>query len=1352
MCDGPPHPTFPSFTALPPPNDYQALCVSPMPPCTGLADEIRFTVDADGNVLVPMDWLGVLVGERRAGGAPAPRHDRVRSLPRVRARPEGPIARFLGSFSPQGSKLPPIFEPQLTESEQLTLFGSADASHTVLRIARRSSAFRRCVGGADDGLPCLGAAGECAGGACDPAVCVGGGKDGFGCASDAECPGGECGPSLFDFRTRFHLGVGPVLIPQRGAGICQGGDLENHTCDSDQDCPASRCVRYRLEAMDPVQLEGLRSTTATFDFVIPEVIDGSDLNGDGDTSDDALTVVDRMTNQRRPIGAAPGVTGRAVVRVRQGPFSFPAVAADGNVVAFLESEPDEAGRDANGDGDVFDSIARVFSIGDGGATELSKGLTLTADAAPRIGGASLAAGEGFVAFRLPEWSAARMVTSLVSAAADGRPGNGASRRPAISADGRRIAFESDARNLHGSDGGGGTNVYVRDRPSGRTALASANAERSGAGNSASFAAALSADGGTVAFESRATDLVAADANGFLDDVFVAPVSFDDPLLLVPELASVSAGVQADRWSFRPALSGDGRLVAFESLATNLVTNGSNERRQLYLRDRGSGVVTLLSLPNKIGDLSSFAPVLSADGRFAAFETLAKKLAGTGADRKVILVSLADGKGELVSSFAGQRTANAASGHASLSADASVVAFESGGSDLVAGDTNGALDAFAFSADTGRPERVSVSSEGRQALGAVGGAEPSVSPDGRYVAFASLSGDLVPGDTNGDWDVFVRDRTTGATARVSVGPKGVEGNGYSVHPAIAAEGRFVAFETAASNLVAGDDNGVTDVVVRGPDPADTAADLTGDGDVDDDVLAVFEVPEGLRLLCPAAATAVSGDAIAFLRPESAGPAPGCPPGPDLNGDGDDRDSVAHLWSRGGAVADLHCAATAVALSHDVVAALVSEGGQGGVDLNGDGDTDDTVLEVLRRDAPLPASCDDWLAPSVGGRAIAADSLQVAGSLVAFLSPENGQGEDMNGDGDTVDRVVWLYDAASGELTDIGMAAEDFVLGETALAFRTRESAEGGADLNGDIDRDDDVLFVYSLRARCLLATRQAVTPCRLEACDPRVPYRVNENTVSFLTFEKEQGGADGLGTDLDGDGHADGLVLQSLQRAPGGDAVHRLRGRRRQWSGGAGALRGATRARPPSGRGDHSRRRRHRHLLDVGRGVRLEGRLPRRELLPAARKVREDHGRDLLRRFRRERWQRRLRHGCRRVPRGSGLSDRRGVGRPRRLPPRPRARVPQRRRLQGGRCGGALRRPGANVPAAGQPSRPSGDARAGLHRAPGAVSRTRAETAAWPARRVSAGSSAARRAVACATSGRATSGISVRRGRSAARTC
>ncbi|MFN8624830.1 MAG: EB domain-containing protein [Candidatus Binatia bacterium] len=159
--------------------------------------------------------------------------------------------------------------------------------------------------------------------------------------------------------------------------------------------------------------------------------------------------------------------------------------------------------------------------------------------------------------------------------------------------------------------------------------------------------------------------------------------------------------------------------------------------------------------------------------------------------------------------------NLPSGGAALNADGSVVAFYSDANNLVSGDTNQVRDIFVRDRNAQHTERVSVSSAGEQANGTShsNGGAPGISDDGMIVTFYSNASNLVTGDGNGAADVFVRDRGAGTTALVSANPSGTSGNGASRFPSVSADGHFVAFQSAASDLILGDTNNRTDIFVR-----------------------------------------------------------------------------------------------------------------------------------------------------------------------------------------------------------------------------------------------------------------------------------------------------------------------------------------------------------------------------------------------------------------------------------------------------------------------------------------------------------------------------------------------------------
>src|SRR5207244_8735466 len=183
-----------------------------------------------------------------------------------------------------------------------------------------------------------------------------------------------------------------------------------------------------------------------------EGIEGWGCSGDGDGTDYVGTLRNRRTGQSEPIGVG-GAEGRTVARIRQPPFSFPAVAAEGDVVAFLEPEPAQGNQDENHNGTVFDTVLRVFRLGGGELT--SDSSPLTADAAPVINGRSLVVSNGQVFFRTSEATVARQTTTRVSVASDGTQGNDFSFGPSVSADGRFVAFDSSASNLVSGNTKGG---------------------------------------------------------------------------------------------------------------------------------------------------------------------------------------------------------------------------------------------------------------------------------------------------------------------------------------------------------------------------------------------------------------------------------------------------------------------------------------------------------------------------------------------------------------------------------------------------------------------------------------------------------------------------------------------------------------------------------------------------------------------------------------------------------------------------------------------------------------------------------------------------------------------------------
>jgi Tol biopolymer transport system component len=338
----------------------------------------------------------------------------------------------------------------------------------------------------------------------------------------------------------------------------------------------------------------------------------------------------------------------------------------------------------------------------------------------------------------------------VSIASDGTQGSSTSFVPSISADGRYVAFSSFASNLVSGDTNDLQDTFVNDLQTGTTKRISV-ANDGTQGNGLSYEPSISADGRYVAFSSNASNLVSGDTNSE-NDIFV----YDLQTGTTKRISVASDGTQGNQDSYNPSISADGRYVAFRSSATNLVSGDTNNTTDIFVNDLQTGTTKRISIASDgtQGNQDSYNPSISADGRY--------------------------------------------------------VAFGSSATNLVSGDTNGASDIFVNDLQTGTTKRISVATDGTQ--GNNSSSAPSISADGRYVAFYSNASNLVSGDTNGAYDIFVYDLQTGTTKRISVASDGTQGNNNSLSPSISGNGRYVAFSSSASNLVSGDTNGAYDIFV------------------------------------------------------------------------------------------------------------------------------------------------------------------------------------------------------------------------------------------------------------------------------------------------------------------------------------------------------------------------------------------------------------------------------------------------------------------------------------------------------------------------------------------------------------
>ncbi len=405
--------------------------------------------------------------------------------------------------------------------------------------------------------------------------------------------------------------------------------------------------------------------------------------------------------------------------------------------------------------------------------------------------------------------AAAQVTELQSAGLAGAPADGASGNPALTPDGRFVAFVSSATNLVPGDTNGKTDVFVRDRHAGTIERVSV----SSAGGQADFESdepAISPDGRFVAFSSNATNLVAGDTNGHWD-VFVR----DRALGTTERVSVTSAGLQPDWHCLAPTISADGRYVVFLSNADDLVPGDSLGYQDVFLHDRATGTTERVNVSSAGAEANqhAFDAAISADGSCVVFASSATNLvvADTNGVSDIFVRELASGTTLRVSIAGALTQANQVSEVPSISADGRYVAFSSYATNFVAGDTNGLSDIYVRDRTAQTTTRASLSTGGVQPDMACW--TPRLAPDGRSVAFESNSTNLVAQDTNSTNDVFLRDLDLGTTERVSVSGSGGEANFASAECRLSADGRFAAFISAATNLVAGDTNGCVDVFLH-----------------------------------------------------------------------------------------------------------------------------------------------------------------------------------------------------------------------------------------------------------------------------------------------------------------------------------------------------------------------------------------------------------------------------------------------------------------------------------------------------------------------------------------------------------
>jgi Tol biopolymer transport system component len=419
-------------------------------------------------------------------------------------------------------------------------------------------------------------------------------------------------------------------------------------------------------------------------------------------------------------------------------------------------------------------------------------------------------------------------TILVSVNSAGTAsGNGDSGSAAVSADGRYVVFVSTATDLVAgvTDANAAKDVFIRDTwPGGTTILVSATKGGGRTGDKESTRPALSADGRVIAFLSEATNLVATDGNG-RRDVFVRDVQANTTSLVSVNSAGTAGGngVSGPNYydSSPPDISADGNYVAFESLASNLVANDTNAAMDVFVRDLRAKQTSLVSVDMTGKAAGGTVPAINANGQFIAFLSPGTNLAPNDNNLDSVDVYVRDvaaGATRLVSvNNAGVGSSKGTCSNPTVSADGRYVAFSSSMRDLTPTlSPNQARNVYVRDLTLGRTSRASVGRDGAWPEHDAGSGV--ISADGRAVAFLS-DWDLAGNDTNPEGDVYLRDLRTQTTALVSVSNQTWRaGTSHpSSRPSISSDGRAVAFASRAADLVADDNNNATDIFVTSLKP-------------------------------------------------------------------------------------------------------------------------------------------------------------------------------------------------------------------------------------------------------------------------------------------------------------------------------------------------------------------------------------------------------------------------------------------------------------------------------------------------------------------------------------------------------
>jgi Tol biopolymer transport system component len=402
----------------------------------------------------------------------------------------------------------------------------------------------------------------------------------------------------------------------------------------------------------------------------------------------------------------------------------------------------------------------------------------------------------------------------VSVSSQGEQADGSSDFPDITPDGRFVVFDSGAENLVANDNNVFRDVFIHNRNTGKTRRVSVTSSGEQSESDDSSDASVSSDGRFVVFTSFADDLVNSDNNTFVD-VFI-----HDRRTGKTRRISRKDGAVPDGHSSDPKISGNGMFVVFASDAENLTFNDDNELEDVFIYNRRTKKIRLVSLRSneaQTADDRSYFPTVSRDGTRVAFVSSDEDLVpgDDNTEQDVFLRNRKTGRTRRLSVSSNGDQADSGSSRPTISDNGNVVTFESHSTDLVGNDENMQEDIFVHVIATHRTRRVSLLSNGDEFEG--GGCEDAViSTNGRFVAFESRATNLPGVHPDSDEDVLIHDRRTGRTRLLNRDSDGNQGgDGDSSDPAISGDGRVVAFESLVEDLVPEDDNTFSDIFVRAP---------------------------------------------------------------------------------------------------------------------------------------------------------------------------------------------------------------------------------------------------------------------------------------------------------------------------------------------------------------------------------------------------------------------------------------------------------------------------------------------------------------------------------------------------------